>query len=49
MNNEEYMYHLSIMLEQDPDVVCCDLELTTEELIEAFPQRVREFIKENFG
>ena len=45
----DFEYHMGHLEALDPDQLVCDLELTTEELIAAFPARAREFIEREYG
>jgi len=40
------MEELSKLEALDPDVLVSDLELTSEEILFAFPERVNEYLKE---
>jgi hypothetical protein len=39
---------LEILRNADPDVLVQDLQITSEELLDQFPSRAEEFIKENW-
>lgn len=49
VSQDEFYYHYCNLLELDPDQVVSDLQLTTEEILDAFPLRVAEYINEEFG
>ena len=49
MDKEELQYHIDELIESDPDYVVDILEITSEELIKAFPTRVKRFIEKEFG
>lgn len=49
MNAQQYDYHYENLANMDPDDVVGELELTTEEILEAFPSRVDFYIRENYG
>ena len=49
MNRQEYEYHYENLLNMDPDVVVGELDLSTEDLLNAFEFRVEEYIKDNYG
>lgn len=49
MNVQEYEYHLENLRNMDPDDVVGELELTTEEILEAFESRVDFYIRDNYG
>ena len=42
-------YHMQQLRESDPDYVVDVLQLTSEEIIEAFPLRAALYIEEEFG
>jgi len=43
LTNEEEITKLEAL---DPDVLVSDLELTSEEILDAFPEKVAEYIQE---
>tara|TARA_Y100000590_G_scaffold401104_1_gene485729 strand:+ start:177 stop:407 length:231 start_codon:yes stop_codon:yes gene_type:complete len=45
---EEWEYRLGTLIESDPDYVVDVLQVTTEELIQAFPEKVRQHLHEEF-
>jgi hypothetical protein len=49
MNEQEFDYHLATLRESDPEYVVDILEVTTEELISAFPRRAANFIEKEYG
>lgn len=49
MNKDDFDYHWINLLESDPDYVVDVLEITTEELLAAFPKRAEHFIHEEYG
>ena len=49
MEKIDYEYHLENLKESDPDYIVDVLEITSEQLIKAFPNKVRKFILEEFG
>lgn len=49
MDESEFNYHLGTLKECDPEYVVDVLEITTEELIAAFPQRASNFIEGEYG
>lgn len=49
MNEQDFLYHLENLYELDPDQLVSDLNLTTEQIIKAFPNRVISFLKKEFG
>lgn len=49
MNTSEFDYHLATLRECDPEYVVDILEVTTEELIAAFPRRAANFIEAEYG
>ena len=48
MDEQELEYHLDTLRECDPDYVVDVLEITSDELIRAFPDRARSFIEKEF-
>ena len=48
MSPEEWEYRLGTLMESDPDYVVDVLHVTTEELIQAFPEKVRQHLHEEF-
>lgn len=49
MNKQEYDYHYENLLNMDPDEIVGELELTSEDILNAFEWRVEQFIKDNYG
>lgn len=49
IDDNEYEYHMEKFKNCDPDYVVDVLEITTEELISAFPYRATKFIEEEYG
>ena len=49
MNDMEFAYRLGHLLISDPDDVVAWLGVTTEELVEAFPDKVDAYIEREFG
>jgi len=46
---QDYMYHYDNLRALDPDQLVSDLNLTTNQILEAFHEEATEFIEENFG
>lgn len=49
MNKDDFEYHIENLKLCDPDYVVDVLDITSEELIKAFPRKARQFIEEEFG
>jgi len=49
MNAVDRVYHWANLKELDPDQLVSDLNLTTEEILDAFHERAEEFIQKEFG
>ncbi len=49
MNADDYAYHLANLRELDPDQLVSDLQLTSDELLEAFRYKADVFILTEFG
>jgi hypothetical protein len=49
MNPVDWVYHWDNLKALDPDQLVSDLELTTEEILDAFHNKAEEFINENYG
>ena len=49
MDRNDYEYHYHHLEELDPDQLVCELDLSTEEILAAFPVRVREFLEKHYG
>jgi hypothetical protein len=49
MNDIELLYHLENLQALDPDQFVSDLNISTDELLEAFQERALKFIREEFG
>jgi len=49
MEPQDIMYHWYNLEALDPDQLVTDLEITTEELLEAFSEQAYAFIKQEFG
>lgn len=49
MDAIDRVYHWSHLKELDPDQLVSDLNLTTEEILNAFHERAEEFIQKEFG
>ena len=49
MNYEDFAYHWGNLEALDPDQLVSDLNLTSEEILDAFETRAREFIEKEFG
>lgn len=45
----DYYEWYEILKEQDPDVVFADLRISTEELLQAFPFKVKQLYEEEWG
>ena len=48
MDEQSLQYHLDTLRECDPDYVVDVLDITSEEIIAAFPDRARQFIEQEF-
>ena len=48
MKMQEYAYHWDHLEALDPDQLVGDLQLTTEQILEAFPKEAMEFIRREF-
>ena len=48
MSPEEWEYRLENLMEADPDYVVDVLNISAEELIQAFPEKVKQHIYEEF-
>ena len=49
MTQEDFDYHFANLQELDPDQLVSDLNLTTSEIMVAFPKKVDDFIDKEFG
>ena len=49
MQPEDILYHWENLAALDPDQLVSDLNLTTEELLDAFTERAALFIEKEFG
>lgn len=49
MNTQEYEYHLDHLKNMDPDQLVAELDLSTDEILDAFAPQVEQFIRENYG
>ncbi len=49
MNDEDFEYHLNHLKNLNPDQLVADLELTTEEILDAFSATAEVFIYKEFG
>ena len=45
----DYLYHIENLKALDPDQLVSDLGLSTEDIIEAFPAEVDDFIEREYG
>ena len=48
MSPEDWEYRLGTLMVSDPDYVVDVLQVTAEELIQAFPEKVRQHLYEEF-
>lgn len=48
MDIQEFIYHIETLRNLEPEELVADLRLTAEEIVDAFPDQVEAFIKENF-
>ena len=49
MDDLDFMFHWDNLEALDPDQLVSDLNLSTEEILDAFDARAREFIYKEFG
>jgi len=49
MDDYDHTYHWMNLRELDPDQLVSDLNLTTEEILQAFPRKAEEFNEKEFG
>lgn len=49
MDELQVQYHLQHLAHLDPDQLVNDLQLTTEEILDAFEHVARHFIEREFG
>ena len=49
MNDLDLLYHMENLRMLDPDQLVGDLNLSTEEILDAFTARAVEFIEKEFG
>ena len=49
MNDSEWAHRLADLFEQDVDYIVDVLELTAEDLINTFPDKVEAYIMQEFG
>ena len=49
MNGVDFQYHWDNLEALDPDQLVSDLNLTSEEILEAFETKARDFIMKEFG
>lgn len=49
MDGADWVYHWGHLKALDPDQLVSDLQLTTEEILDAFHDRAEEFIQKEFG
>jgi hypothetical protein len=47
-SDETILYHLDNLRELDPDQLVSDLNLSTQEILDAFPQRAIDFVIKEF-
>jgi hypothetical protein len=49
LNQEDFDYHLLSLVHSDADYVVDVLELTSEEILDAFPMKAARFIEAEYG
>jgi len=46
--NEQYQFHLENLREQDADALVDILQISSQELMDMFPEKVAEYIKKEY-
>ena len=49
MNTQEYEYHYDNLANMDPDELVCELDLSTEEILNRFAPEIEAHIRDNYG
>ncbi len=49
LNGPDWVYHWDNLKALDPDQLVSDLNLSTDDILEAFHDRAEEFIQKEFG